>query len=145
MLSRRQAICIDQAVGTQHPAGSTAIGETSRLHCTAQGKAMLALMNDAEIEQKIGQHFPTRTEFTHTTLSQLLVDVQATRISGVAYDTQEHTLGSCAVGVGFSDALGNRLALSIPMTSARFEELKGIAAERLLTLRAVLVTQLSAK
>jgi hypothetical protein len=31
------------------------------------------------------------------------------------------------------------------MTSARFEELKGIAAERLLALRAVLVTQLSAK
>jgi DNA-binding IclR family transcriptional regulator len=145
ILSRRQAICIDQAVGAQHPVSSTAIGETSPLHCTAQGKAMLALMNDAEIEQKLGQHFPARTEFTRTTLSTLLIDVHATRISELAYDTQEHTMDTCAVGVGFSDALGNRLALSISMRSARFAELKEIAAERLLALRAVLVTQLSVK
>jgi DNA-binding IclR family transcriptional regulator len=145
MLSRRQAVCIDQATGSQHPANSPVIGETSPLYCTAQGKAMLALMTDTEIEQKVGQHFPARTEFTRTTLSSLLTDIQDARNSGIAQELQEHATGTFAVGIGFTDSLGNRLALSIPMTSDSFEELKDTAAERLLALRTVLTTQLSAK
>jgi DNA-binding IclR family transcriptional regulator len=145
MLSRKQSVCIDQAVGAQHPESSPSIGETSPLYCTAQGKAMLALMSDVEIEQKIGQHFPPRTEHTRTTLSTLLEDIRDTRASGIAHEMEEQANGIFAVGVGFNDALGNRLALSIPMTSSRFEELKDTATERLLSLRSELVTQLSAK
>jgi len=145
MLSRRQAVCIDQAIGGQHPANSPAIGETSPLYCTAAGKAMLALMSDAEIEQKVGQQFPARTEFTRTTLTDLLEDVRETRASGIAQEMQENISGIFAIGVGFNDALGNRLALSMPMNAASFEQLQHTAAERLLALRNTLVAELSAK
>jgi DNA-binding IclR family transcriptional regulator len=141
VLSRDHATCIDQA-GLQPTSVLSAIGEQYPLHCTALGKSMLALLTDAEIEQRIGHHYPARTEFTHTSLSALLVDIHEARRTGVAYDTQEHALGACSVGVGLHDAVGNRLALSISMPIARFEEQKAAATERLLELRGVLVARL---
>lgn len=141
VMSRDHAVCIDQA---SPPVVSplSAIGEKYPLHCTALGKAMLALLTDAEIEPRIGQHYPARTEFTHTSLNALLVDIHETRRTGVAYDVQEHNIGMCSVGVGFHDAVGNRLALSMAMPMARFEELKAVVAQRLSELRGMLVARL---
>jgi len=145
VMGRDHAICIDQAIGSHWLYGISAIAEKSPLHCTANGKSMLALLTDAEIEQKIGHVYPARTEFTRTTLSALLPDVHDVRRTGVAYDMQEYTLGVCAVSVGFRDALGNRLALSMPIATARFGELRARAAARLVELRDLLVSHFSSK
>lgn len=141
VMSRDHAVCIDQA-GPQPTTVLSAIGEKYPLHYTALGKAMLALLTDAEIEQKIGHYYPARTEFTHTSLSALLIDVHEARHTGVAYDLQEHILGVCGVGVGLHDAVGNRLALSMSIPITRFEQLKAVATERLLELRGRLMAPL---
>jgi IclR family transcriptional regulator, acetate operon repressor len=145
VMGRDHAIFIDQAIGGHRPDAISAIADKFPLHCTANGKSMLALLTDAEIEQKIGRVYPARTEFTRTTLSALLPDVHEARRTGLTYDLQEHTLGVCAVGVGFLDALGNRLALSIPIATVRFGELKTKAAQRLTEVRDLLVSHFSSK
>ncbi len=145
VLGRGHAILIDQATASPGSNAASAIAEKLPLHCTAHGKSMLALLTDAEIEQKIGRSYPARTEHTLTRLSTLLSDMQETRSTGIAYDLQEHTLGKCGLGVGFRDAIGNRLALSVTMETERFGELKSEAAGRLLELRELLVARLSAK
>lgn len=145
VLNRQLAIVVEQATGSNRSTVHTAIADKSPLHCTASGKSMLALLTDAEIESAIDLRYPPRTEFTHTSLSALLADIHEVRRTGLAYDIQEHTLGWCAVGVGFNDHAGNRMSLSITMASARFEEVKTKAAERLLELRNTLIGRLNLK
>ncbi len=145
VMGRDHAIFIDQAIGSHRLYAISAIAEKFPLHCTANGKSMLAQLTDAEVEQKIGRNYQARTEHTRTTLSALLTDLHETRRTGVAYDMQEHTLGVCAIGMGFRDALGNRLALSMPISTSRFNELKPKAIERLLELRNLLVARFSTK
>jgi DNA-binding IclR family transcriptional regulator len=143
MMGRDRAIFIDQAIGSHRLYAISAIAEQFPLHCTANGKSMLAQLKDTEIEQRIGRIFPARTEYTHTSLKSLLAELQQTRRTGLAYDLQEHTLGVCAIGVGFHDARGNSLALSMPISSARFAALKDKAGTRMLELRDLLATRFS--
>lgn len=145
VMGRDHAIFIDQAIGSHRLYAISAIAEKFPLHCTANGKSMLAQLTDAEVEAKIGAEYPARTDHTRTTLSALLADLHETRRTGLAFDLQEHTLGVCAISVGFRDALGNRLALSMPISSSRFNDLKPRAAERLLELRALLMERFSSK
>ena len=145
VMNRHHAVIIEQAIGSPPSAAAAVIADKLPLHCTANGKAMLALLTDAEIEQAIGRSYPPHTEFTRPHLHALLVDIHDARLTGLAYDMQENILGWCSVGVGFRDPVGNRLSLSMPIAIARFEEVKTKAAERLLELRDRLVTELSSK
>lgn len=145
VMGRDHAIFIDQAIGSHRLYAISAIAERFPLHCTANGKSMLAQLSDAEIEQKIGRAYPRRTDHTRITLAALLEDIREVRRSGLAFDLQEHTLGVCAVSVGFRDAMGNRLALSMPISTSRFPGLKQNAGERLLELKELLIARLGSK
>ncbi|MGE0113716.1 MAG: IclR family transcriptional regulator [Steroidobacteraceae bacterium] len=140
MLGRHHAVLIEQASAAPRAPGTINLADNSPLHCTASGKALLAQLTDTEVEQKIGRSYPARTEQTHTGLNDLLVELQEIRRTGLAYDLEEHTPGMCAVGVGFRDALGNRLALSVSLPSSRHAELSSKIAARLLALRDLLAT-----
>ncbi len=138
-LGRDHAVLLDHANPAHRSPASTTIAEKFPLHCTANGKAMLALLSDAEVEQKIGDTYTAHTEHARTTLSALLPELHEARLTGLSYDLQEHRPGMCGVGTGFKDAVGNRLALSVSIPGARFDELKTKAETRLLELRNLLV------
>jgi DNA-binding IclR family transcriptional regulator len=122
----------------------SAVGETFPLYCTANGKAFLAGLEDAQIEKLIGRVYKTRTPHTITRFEPLLTDLKAVRKSGVAYDREEHTLGICAAGVALRDLRGNFIAISVPVPTPRFEANQRKIAERLLATKRALEDHISA-
>jgi len=131
MVKKDHLVFIDQVIGSQRLRAVSAVGESFPLYCTANGKAYLAQLDDAQIEALIGRAYEPRTPKTITNLEALLADLKAARRSGVAYDREEHTLGICAVGVSLRDPLGNAVAISVPVPAQRFEERRALIAERL--------------
>src|SRR5215467_2098118 len=95
IVKKNHLVFIDQVIGPQRLRTVSAVGETFPLHCTANGKAYLASLDEPAIEQLIGQSYEARTPNTLTGLSALLADLRNVRKTGVAYDREEHTLGIC--------------------------------------------------
>ena len=51
----------------------------------------------------------------------LLRELDVVRVTGVAYDHQEHTLGVSAVGAALKDAGGAMAAITVAMPAARLD------------------------
>lgn len=137
-------VFIDQVVGSHRLRTVSAVGESFPLYCTANGKAYLAQLSDAEIETLIGRSYEARTPKTITTLDALLDDLKTVRRHGVAYDREEHTLGICAAGVALHDFHGNPVAISVPVPSQRFKDQQKDIADRLLRTKAALEVHINA-
>ena len=131
-------------IGSQRLRTVSAVGEAFPLYCTANGKAYLGQLEDAEFEALIGKAYKARTPSTRTRLSQLLDDIRDVRRDGFAVDHEEHTLGICAAGVAMRDMLGNFVAISVPVPAQRFQPERALICERLLATRRTLQNQLSA-
>jgi DNA-binding IclR family transcriptional regulator len=115
-----RALFVDQVTADQRLRAVSAVGETFPLHCSANGKAMLATLPDPLIEPLIGRNFPALTDKTVTTLPALLEQMAEIRTSGVAYDREEHTAGICAAGRVVPTPDGGYAAVSIPLPAQRF-------------------------
>ncbi len=137
-------VFIDQVIGSQRLRTVSAVGEAFPLYCTANGKAYLAELGDAEIEALVGNSYKARTPNTITKLPQLLEEIHEVRRSGFAIDREEHTLGICATGVAMRDMLGNFVAISVPVPAQRFQSQREVICERLLATRRILQNHLSA-
>ena len=132
MVKRDHLVFIDQVTGSQRLRTVSAVGEAFPLTCTANGKAYLAQLLDAEVEALVGRAYAARTPNSLTTLDALLKELGVVRHSGVAFDREEHTLGICAAGVAFQDPLGNPIALSVPVPTQRFSNTQARIVERLI-------------
>lgn len=115
-----RALFVDQVTADQRLRAVSAVGETFPLHCSANGKAMLATVPDPFIETIIGRSFPARTDKTITTLPALLEQIARIRASGISYDREEHTTGICAVGCAVPTPDGGYTAVSVPLPAQRF-------------------------
>jgi DNA-binding IclR family transcriptional regulator len=131
-------VFIDQVVGSQRLRAVSAVGDSFPLYCTANGKACLAALDDAEVVRLIGDGMPARTRHTKTGLGALLAELAQVRKSGVAFDREEHTEGICAAGVALRDRLGNQIAISVPVPAQRFAGREATIANRLKATREVL-------
>lgn len=131
-------VFIDQVIGPQRLRAVSAVGETFPLHCTANGKAYLASLDDAAIARLIGTSYERRTARTLARFEDLLKDLKSARKSGFAIDREEHTRGICAAGVATRDPLGNVLAISVPVPAQRFYEHQRHIAARLLATKEAL-------
>jgi DNA-binding IclR family transcriptional regulator len=138
VLKRDYAIFIDQLVGAQRLRTVSEISEHVPLHCTAAGKALLARMEDTDIEARIGRTYPAYTKSTLTTYAALVKSINDARRTGLAYDIEEHDVGVCGVGIAVEDMVGNALAVSVSIPSPRFERVKSLVAEGLLQAKAKL-------
>jgi DNA-binding IclR family transcriptional regulator len=137
-------VFIDQVIGSQRLRTVSAVGETFPLHCTANGKAYLAELDEVAVARLIGTKFEQRTAATLTRLDELLKNLKAARKSGIAFDREEHTPGICAAGIVMRDLLGNHIAISVPVPTQRFEENQTLIAERLLATKHALEERLAA-
>src|SRR5262245_34319793 len=82
-------VFVDQVIGSQRQRTVSAVGETFPLHCTANGKAYLARLDDDTIAALIGDSYEARTPKTLTRLKALLADLKNVRKTGVAFDREE--------------------------------------------------------
>ncbi len=120
VVKKDHLVFIDQVIGSQRLRTVSAVGETFPLHCTANGKAYLAGLDDAAIAGLIGMSYEARTPRTLTRLDDLLRELKSVRKTGVAIDREEHTHGICAAGIVTRDPVGNIVAISVPVPAQRF-------------------------
>ncbi len=135
VLDGDEALFTDQYVPQRSLRVVAEIGDRFPLYCTACGKALLAELPPAEAERLIPDPLEPLTRFTRLDRRALLEELEVARVTGVAFDHQEHTLGVSAVGAAVRDAGGSMAAITVAMPAARLENLEERVAEELLRAR----------
>ncbi len=112
---------VDQVPAPRRLRATSAVGELFPLHCTANGKALLAALPEARALSLLPDPLPRLTPQTIVSREQLLAELAAIRRAGIAFDREEHTEGICAVGAAVG-APGDpaAAAISVPVPSQRF-------------------------
>lgn len=121
---------VDQVVGSHRLRAVSAIGDRFPMTVTANGKAVLALLNKDRIKQIFLQEQANKTiQCSYTEFCAELTEIRRT---GYAIDRDEHTPGISAVGVAFN--IGEQFyALSIPAPTHRYDKSDQEFARRLLS------------
>jgi IclR family acetate operon transcriptional repressor len=99
-------------------------GTRMPLHASASGKALLATMADAEVDQLLPESsLPASARMTHRHRDGLFAEIRLIREQGYAKQTEEYVEGISAVAAPVFAAGGRALAaLSIAGPSSRFDE-----------------------
>jgi DNA-binding IclR family transcriptional regulator len=99
-------------------------GTRMPFHASASGKALLATMADAEVDQLLPESLlPASTRMTHRLRDELFAEIRLIREQGYAKQTEEFVEGISAVATPVFAAGGRALAaLSIAGPSSRFDE-----------------------
>jgi len=111
---------IDQIPGPHRLRAVSAVGSSFPLHCTANGKAALALLGPERALELLPARLQRFTAATITRRADLLAELELIARSRVAFDREEHSPGICAAGIAVTDLAGRIAALSVPIPSQRF-------------------------
>ncbi len=98
----------------------SAVGARFPLHCTANGKALLAALPPERADELIPNPLPRFTPATITSRRQLQAELARIRDAGVAFDREEHTEGVCAAGAAVCVRGEPVAAISVPVPAHRF-------------------------
>lgn len=142
-LRKDHLVFINQISGSHRLRTVSAVGEVFPLHCSANGKAALAIMSPTEFDAACPEILPRLTDATITSRSDLVLEIDRVRTQGYAVDLQEHTQGICAVGVAFRDPRQTIYALSIPVPSIRFPENVAVFRQQLIETRQNLIAAMA--
>jgi DNA-binding IclR family transcriptional regulator len=120
VLDNEKVLFVDQIIAP-HPLQATSQpGAAFPLHCTANGKAILAALPITEVENLLPEQLTKYTDTTITNRNELLKELEVARKEGVTYAREEHIHGICAVGTVVFDRNKNVSAISIPLPATRF-------------------------
>jgi IclR family transcriptional regulator, KDG regulon repressor len=86
-----KVVFIDRVRGRNIISANTEIGQALPLHCTAVGKAYLAYLHQAELDQMIKPPLPRFTSRTLCTVEELKSDLKKVRQRGYAIDHGEYS------------------------------------------------------
>jgi DNA-binding IclR family transcriptional regulator len=135
---------VDQLPAPHRLRAVSAVGEAFPLHCTANGKALLAALPRERALALLPARLPRFTPATIVSRAALVAELDAIAATGgLAFDREEHTEGICAAGAAVRDARGAPVAVvSVPVPTPRFQRAEArlaravpaaaAAAERLL-------------
>lgn len=140
VLQGRTAMFVDQAIGTLRLVAISSVGDTFPLHCTANGKALLACLPQERRAILLPRRLLAHTPHTVTSLAALQAEVEEAAATHLAYDLEEHSEGISAVGTAFVDPLRRPFALSVPMPSQRFVQRRAEVQAALLETRREILT-----
>ena len=135
VLQGRTAIFVDQVLGASRLIALSAVGEAFPLHCTANGKALLACVDVGRRALLLSGKLSRHTLATSTDAADLERQIKTFATIQLAYDLEEHSEGICAIGTSFIDPLGRDFALSVPMPASRFKEQRTKVGSQLLAAR----------
>lgn len=135
LLSGGSAVFIDQIPGRQRLVALSGIGERFPLHCTANGKAILACFAKEDAAALIDKSAAEHPRHPLADRARLLKELDAARRKHLAFDLAEHGVGISAAGVAVLDAFGRPVAVSIPAPTHRFTEKREALAAALLVFR----------
>lgn len=123
-------VFLDQVPGTHRLTTVSRVGEVFPLTSTANGRACLAQMPEAEA-LALAQAEWSRTG-TQGDPDAFLTVLATIRRDGLAYDRDEHSEGISACGFAFRDWNGDLHAISVPVPSSRFLAIKDKIEQALL-------------
>ena len=113
---------IDQVPASHRLRTVSSVGELFPLHCTANGKALLASIPASRVAELLPESLPRLTTKTIASRSELLLELEEVRRRGVAFDREEHSEGICAVGAAVAaDSQSAIAAISTPAPRQRFD------------------------
>ena len=135
VLSGGSAVFVDQVPGRQRLVAMSAVGERFPLHCTANGKAILACMAEADVLELVEKSTAEHPDHPLTDHNGLMHELGRTRQTHLAFDFEEHRQGITAVGTALLDWFGRPIAVSIPIPSLRFADRQDEISARLLQFR----------
>jgi len=123
VLTGAKAVFVDHIEGNQRLRAVSAIGISFPLHCSANGKALLAALDDDALNQlKKTIQLKKFTPHSIGSWEELALEISKVRETNIAYDIDEHTLGISAVGTSLTGPEGELAAISIPTPSVRFAD-----------------------
>ncbi|MEI8163244.1 MAG: IclR family transcriptional regulator [Betaproteobacteria bacterium] len=121
VMNRYNMVFVDQVSGTHRLTAVSAVGVAFPIHCSANGKAVLALMTDDELKKTYKHlNLSRHTEKTITSLKGLDKELEKIRKTGFAYDKEENSIGICAIARAFRSPSDELVAVSIPVPTQRF-------------------------
>ena len=133
---------IDQIAAPHRLRAVSSVGTTFPLHCTANGKAILAELGRDEATRVLPTRLKRCTPATITGPAELLAELERVRETHVAFDREEHTAGISAAGIAVRDPFGALAAISVPMPTQRFAGREDEVAGALLAARAEILRAL---
>jgi len=98
------------------------MGRSMPLHAMSNGKAMLSVMSKPEIRSLIGTRPIKMTAHTKTHIPDILAEIATVRMTGFAYDFEEHSDGVCCIASPVHLPGHKPYAISITVPFFRFEE-----------------------
>ncbi len=132
VLDGEKAVFVAQIPGSHRLRAVSAIGVSFPLHCTANGKAMLATLDaDAISRLKKRVRLTAFTENSIQSWEKLEEELLRIRKTGLAYDNEEHSIGISAIGTAIIGFDGEIAAITIPTPTVRFAKKKPELAKAL--------------
>lgn len=133
LVDQDKVVFIDQVAGTHRLTAVSAVGLSFPLHSSANGKAVLAAMDEAEVAKlKPRIRLTAVTPNTITDWTRLERELATIRKTGLAYDREENSIGISAVSTVLRSPAGELAAISIPAPTQRFKETQAMLSEALL-------------
>ncbi|OBH98582.1 IclR family transcriptional regulator [Mycobacterium sp. E2733] len=115
VLRGRRMWFVDQIESSHRLRAVSAVGVRFPLESTANGKAALAALDDADAEALISR-------LDSESADRLRADVAEIRRTGIAFDRDEHTPGISAAAIARRAVGDNLVAISVPAPTERFRE-----------------------
>jgi DNA-binding IclR family transcriptional regulator len=125
-------VFVDQIIGKRRLVATSATGERFPLHCTANGKAILAALPPDAAKRGLERSLREHGEFPLDDEDALWREIARIRRELVAFDREQHASGISAIGTAIADPCGGFFALSIPVPAARFRRTEAQLVEKLL-------------
>ncbi|WP_307060154.1 IclR family transcriptional regulator [Streptomyces achromogenes] len=118
-----QCMVVVDRVDCDHPVRTFhAIGDTSPLHATATGRAVLANLPKQDIEELIAQGLERYSETTPADPEDLRAELRQIRTDGYAVNRNQYRPGVCAIAAPILDEDGTPLAtVAISMPDSRYD------------------------
>jgi len=104
---------IDQIESAHRLRAVSAVGVRFPLSAAANGKAALALLDDAAAAAVLAKLDDAQAQRLRSEIAEI-------RSTGIAFDHDEHTVGISAAGIAKRTAGGNIVAISVPTPTDRF-------------------------
>lgn len=115
VLRGQRMLFVDQVESSHRLRAVSAVGVRFPLESTANGKAALAALDDADAEAAISR-------FGAEVADRLRAELAEIRRTGVAFDRDEHTPGISAAAIARRTVGDNVVAISVPAPTERFAE-----------------------
>ncbi|MFE8992636.1 IclR family transcriptional regulator [Streptomyces collinus] len=118
-----QCMVVVDRVDSDHPVRTFhTIGDTSPLHATAVGRAILAHLPKQDVEELIAQGLERFTDTTPADPDELRAELDRIRTDGYAVNRNQYRPGVCAIAAPVLDEDGTPLAsVAVSMPDSRFD------------------------